>query len=54
MVIAGLAAQGTTTISDIKYVERGYENIVEKLQALGADFSRVETPEPPLTVVTAG
>ena len=54
MVIAGLAAEGTTTISDIKYVERGYENIVEKLQNLGADFVRVETPEPPLSVIHAG
>ena len=54
MVIAGLAAEGTTTISDIKYVERGYENITEKLQALGADFHRVETPEPPLSVIHAG
>ena len=54
MVIAGLAAEGTTTISEIKYVERGYENIVEKLRDLGADFQRVETPEPPLTVITAG
>ncbi len=54
MVIAGLAAQGTTTISDIKYIERGYENIVEKLRQMGADFSRVDTPDPPLTVVHAG
>ena len=54
MVIAGLAAEGVTTISDIKYVERGYENIVEKLQSLGADFTRTETPEPQLTVITAG
>ena len=54
MVIAGLAAEGTTTISDIKYVERGYENIVEKLQELGADFTRVETPEPQLSVISAG
>ena len=54
MVIAGLAAEGTTTISDIKYVERGYENIVEKLRELGADFTRVETPEPQLTVISAG
>ncbi len=44
MVIAGLAAEGTTTISDIVYVERGYEAIGEKLRALGADFQRVETP----------
>ena len=54
MVIAGLAAEGTTTISDIKYVERGYENIVEKLQQLGADFVRVETPEPSRSVIHAG
>ena len=54
MVIAGLVAEGTTTISDIKYVERGYENITEKFRALGADFQKVETPEPRLTVVTAG
>ena len=55
MVIAGLVAQGTTTISDIKYVERGYENITEKFQALGADFQKVETPpEPRLKVVPAG
>ena len=53
MVIAGLAAEGTTTISDIKYVERGYENISEKLRAIGADFERVETPEPPLKVISA-
>ena len=53
MVIAGLAAEGTTTISDIKYVERGYENIVSKLRALGADFSKVETPDPRTTVIHA-
>jgi UDP-N-acetylglucosamine 1-carboxyvinyltransferase len=54
MVIAGLAAEGTTTVSDIKYVERGYENLSEKLQALGADFHKVEGPEPRLTVISAG
>ena len=54
MVIAGLAAEGVTTISDIKYVERGYENISEKFRALGADFQKVESTEPRLTVVTAG
>ena len=52
MVIAGLAAEGVTTISDIKYVERGYENIVEKLQGLGADFQRVDTPEPPMKIIS--
>ncbi len=41
LVIAGLAAEGTTEIGDIHYIERGYEDIVEKLQSLGADIKRV-------------
>ncbi len=41
MVVAGLAAKGTTEIADIKYIERGYEQIVEKLTAIGADIRRV-------------
>lgn len=44
MVIAGLAAEGTTEISDIYHIERGYEGIVEKLAALGADIKRVYVP----------
>ncbi len=54
MVIAGLAANGTTVVSDIKYVERGYENITAKLQGIGADFAKVETADPVLTVINAG
>ncbi|MBQ7624015.1 MAG: UDP-N-acetylglucosamine 1-carboxyvinyltransferase [Clostridia bacterium] len=42
MVIAGLAAKGTTTVTNIHYVERGYENIVLKLRSLGADISLVK------------
>ena len=42
LVIAGLAAQGTTCVKDIHYVERGYENLIEKLTALGADIRKVE------------
>lgn len=42
LVIAGLAAQGSTHVEDIHYVERGYENLIEKLNALGADIRRVE------------
>lgn len=45
MVIAGLAAQGVTEIEEIVYIERGYENIVDKLCRLGADICRVEEPE---------
>ena len=44
MVIAGLAAQGVTEIDAIHHIERGYENLVEKLQGLGADIRRVEKP----------
>ncbi len=46
MIIAALAARGTSEIEDIYHVERGYENIVEKLTKLGADIAKVETPDP--------
>ena len=42
LVIAGLAAEGTTRVENIHFVERGYENIVEKLTDLGANIRRVE------------
>ena len=42
MVIAGLAAEGETTIDDVYHIERGYERMVEKLNAVGADIRRVE------------
>ncbi len=42
MVIAGLMAKGTTTIEEIDHIRRGYERIVEKFRALGADISLVE------------
>ena len=45
MVIAGLCAKGTTTIEDVHYIERGYENFVGKLRALGADIRIVDEPE---------
>ena len=41
MVIAGLCAEGSTRIEDIHYIERGYENIVEKLRGVGADIECV-------------
>ena len=44
-IIAGLAAHGVTQIEDIFYIDRGYENIVEKLTAVGADIRRVEVRE---------
>ena len=42
LVIAGLAAEGTTYVDDIHFVERGYENLIGKLTALGADIRRIE------------
>ncbi len=42
LVIAGLAAEGTTYVENINYIERGYERIVHKLTALGADITRLE------------
>ena len=42
LIIAGLAAEGTTKVRNIHFVERGYENIIQKLTALGANIHRVE------------
>ena len=42
MVLAGLVATGTTEVSEIYHIERGYENFVGKFKALGADLMRVE------------
>ena len=42
LVIAGLAAQGETFVENIHYIERGYENLIGKLTALGAHIQRVE------------
>ena len=45
MVIAAMCADGVTLIEDAHYIERGYEDIVGKLTALGARIRRVETFE---------
>ena len=45
MVIAGLAADGTTVVEDVHYIERGYEAMIEKLRGLGADITRIEAPD---------
>ncbi|MBO5953695.1 MAG: UDP-N-acetylglucosamine 1-carboxyvinyltransferase [Oscillospiraceae bacterium] len=42
LVIAGLAAEGTTRVENIHFIERGYENLVQKLTGLGANIRRVE------------
>ena len=45
MVIAALAAHGTSEISQVQYIERGYEDIIEKLRALGANIQSVDEPD---------
>ncbi|MBE6925807.1 MAG: UDP-N-acetylglucosamine 1-carboxyvinyltransferase [Ruminococcaceae bacterium] len=42
LIIAGLSARGTTYVDNIHYVERGYEQLIEKMTALGADIQRIE------------
>ena len=42
LVIAALAAEGESTISQIHFIDRGYEFLEQKLRALGADITRIE------------
>jgi UDP-N-acetylglucosamine 1-carboxyvinyltransferase len=41
LVIAGLVAEGRTLVGNVKYIDRGYEDLVNKLTNLGAQISRV-------------
>ncbi|MGM0213248.1 UDP-N-acetylglucosamine 1-carboxyvinyltransferase [Enterococcus sp. AZ109] len=45
LVIAGLMAEGTTTIYNVEYILRGYDHIIEKLTALGATIEMIEEEE---------
>jgi UDP-N-acetylglucosamine 1-carboxyvinyltransferase len=45
LVLAGLAAQGTTTVAESHHIDRGYPNFVEMLSGLGGDVSRVDVPD---------
>ena len=45
LVIAGLIAEGTTTINNIEYILRGYENIINKLKKVGADIKIIENKD---------
>lgn len=45
LVLAGLVADGETTINRIYHLDRGYENIVDKLSAVGADITRIKGRE---------
>jgi len=43
--LAGLAAEGITKVSHIYHLDRGYENLEQKLSSLGARIKRVEEAE---------
>ncbi|HHW24334.1 MAG TPA: UDP-N-acetylglucosamine 1-carboxyvinyltransferase [Bacillota bacterium] len=45
LVIAGLATEGRTEIEEIQHIERGYDNLVGKLQSVGADIRKVILPD---------
>ena len=47
LIVAALSADGISEISDIYHIDRGYENVLEKLSGLGADVERMDvvTPE---------
>lgn len=53
MVIAGLMAQGVTEIYNLKYIDRGYENLEAKLKSLGAQIARrtISTSKPSISDV---
>ncbi|MEG1615157.1 MAG: UDP-N-acetylglucosamine 1-carboxyvinyltransferase, partial [Oscillospiraceae bacterium] len=54
MIIAGLAATGKSEIENVIYIDRGYEKIIEKLTAMGADIERVKIDDEPTRIETAG
>ena len=45
MIIAGLCANGKTTIEDIHHIKRGYDDIAGKLRSVGADIREINVPE---------
>jgi len=50
LVLAGLAAEGTTTVRRIYHLDRGYERLERKLAALGAAIERLPDESTPVTV----
>ena len=54
MGVAALAAHGTTEISQVVYIERGYEDLVGKLRAVGADIRIVDVPDESMSIQDIG
>ena len=53
-LIAALAAHGIIEITNVQYIERGYEDVIGKIQAVGGRIRSVEIPEEELLVSNAG
>ena len=54
MLIAALAAHGISEITNVQYIERGYEDVIGKIRAIGGSVRAVEAPEDELVVSNAG
>ena len=55
MLIAALAAHGISEITNVQYIERGYEDVIGKLRSIGGRIKSVEVPEEePVAVSSAG
>lgn len=54
MIIAGLIAKGTTEIEEIHHIQRGYDNIIEKMRSLGADIELRVVPDDEEAVLSVG
>ncbi len=46
LVLAGLVAEGVTTVGEVHHIDRGYQDLIEQLRSLGADVSREPDPDP--------
>ena len=54
MLIAALAARGISEITNVQYIERGYEDVIGKIRSIGGIIHAVEVPEEEATVSNAG
>ena len=54
LIIAGMLADGVTTVENIQYIDRGYVDVVTKFSTLGANIRRVEVKETAAAIPTAG
>ncbi len=45
MIIAALVAEGKTEITELQHIDRGYEDLIQKFQTIGADIVRINDTE---------